>query len=119
MRALLRVPTLLILVVFLVLLILWPSPQDNRSQRANSLSPDSTAHVLKLGYNMPSGSAMDLAAVRFAEQVEKLSAGRLKIELHPNQQLGNDHQMLEMARQGTIDLLLTPTAKLSSAIPEM
>jgi len=75
--------------------------------------------TLRLGLNIAAGSALHAAALRFAEEVESRSQGRVKVTVHPDQQLGSDDQMLEMARQGKLDFLLTPTAKLSSAIPAM
>ena len=75
--------------------------------------------VLRLGLNIASGSALHAAAMRFAEVVNERSGGKLQVSVHPDQQLGSDDQMLEMARSGSLDLVLIPTAKLSSAIPAM
>jgi tripartite ATP-independent transporter DctP family solute receptor len=74
---------------------------------------------LHLGHNINTETAMHAAAERFAEEVAERSEGRVKVVIHPNQELGNDHKMLEMARHGELDMLLTPTAKLSLAVPEM
>jgi tripartite ATP-independent transporter DctP family solute receptor len=74
---------------------------------------------LRLGLNIAAGSALHAAALRFAELVGERSKGRLKVTVFPDQQLGSDDQMLEQARSGKLDLLLIPTAKLSSAIPAM
>ncbi len=81
--------------------------------------PENTSITLRLGHNIVEDSAMHQAALRFARQVEEKSQGRLKISVHPAEQLGNDLQMLEQAREGKLDLLLTPTAKLSADIPAM
>lgn len=78
-----------------------------------------SVRTLRLGLNIAAGSALHAAAMRFASQVEAHSKGKIKVVVYPNQQLGNDDQMLEMARSGKLDLVLTPTAKLSSAIPAM
>jgi len=80
-----------------------------------------TAEVrhLRLGLNIAAGSALHAAALKFAEQVGERAKGKLKVTVFPDQQLGSDDQMLEMARKGELDLILTPTAKLSSAIPAM
>ncbi|MGB4673854.1 MAG: DctP family TRAP transporter solute-binding subunit [Azovibrio sp.] len=75
--------------------------------------------TLRLGLNIAAGSALHKAALRFAEQVGERSKGRLQVQVFPDQQLGNDDQMLEMARNGQLDFLLIPSAKLSSAIPAM
>lgn len=47
------------------------------------------------------------------------SHGRVEVKVFPAQQLGNDHQMVEMARNGELDILLTPTAKMSVPVPSM
>ncbi len=73
----------------------------------------------RFGLNIAAGSALHAAAVKFSEQVEERSKGKLKVTVFPDQQLGSDDQMLEMAREGKLDFLLTPTAKLSSAVPAM
>lgn len=100
-------------------LILWPtdSGQPLAEQKETAVAP--AQYRLRMGYNMPEGSVMHAAAVRLAEQVKQDSDGRLQIELYPNQALGNDHQMLEMARDSELDMVLTPTAKLSISLPEM
>lgn len=79
----------------------------------------SEIRVLRLGLNIAADSALHAAGLRFAELVRERSAGKLQVTVHPDQQLGSDDQMLEMARGGTLDLVLTPTAKLSSAVPSM
>ncbi|TXT40270.1 MAG: Extracellular ligand-binding receptor [Comamonadaceae bacterium] len=84
---------------------------------ATSTRPE--VRTLRLGLNIAADSALHAAATRFADLVKQRSTGKLNITVHPNQQLGSDDQMLEMARDGKLDLILTPTAKLSSAIPAM
>jgi tripartite ATP-independent transporter DctP family solute receptor len=68
---------------------------------------------------MPADSAVHAAAIKFAMEVESKSLGTVHVSVHPAEQLGTDLQMLEQAREGGLDLLLIPTAKLSSDIPEM
>ncbi|MBT7308630.1 MAG: DctP family TRAP transporter solute-binding subunit [Gammaproteobacteria bacterium] len=75
--------------------------------------------ALRFGHNIPVESALHQAAERYADQVKHKSKGRVVIAIYPAQQLGNDHQMVEMARAGELDLLLTPTAKLSVPLPAM
>jgi len=78
-----------------------------------------SALTLRMGHNTPANSALHQAALQFAELVRKKSNGAMQVEVFPDQQLGNDHQMLEMARAGVLDIILTPTAKLSLAVPAM
>lgn len=76
-------------------------------------------YTLRFGHNITEDSAMHVAAVKFASLVRQRSNGRLLVELFPNQALGNDLQMVEMARNGKLDIVLTPTAKLSTLVPAM
>lgn len=110
--------TLILLLFALILLITWPFTAKTPSPEGVQDDPEDSL-VLRFGYNIPERSALHLAAARFKEEIERKTEGRVQIELYPNQTLGNDHQMLEMARQGELDLLLIPSAKLSAALPEM
>lgn len=105
-----------------VLLSIWWLGRGSTLPAASAEHPapqDAPARQLRLGLNIAADSALHAAALKFSEAVETRSKGKLKIAVFPDQQLGSDDQMLEMARNGTLDLLLTPTAKLSSAIPAM
>ncbi len=82
-------------------------------------TPSSIGWSLRFGHNTPVDSALHQAALRFAEAVERKSAGRVRVDVFPAQQLGNDHQMVEMARAGELDIVLTPTAKMSVPVPAM
>ena len=118
MKHLLSLLAVAILLLILILLVIWPLDQDTtvqQRQAENSLG----SQILRFGYNIPERSALHLAAIRFKEEIERQTEGRIEIQLFPNQALGNDHQMLEMARRGELDLLLIPSAKLSVALPEM
>lgn len=82
-------------------------------------APRTAAKVLRFGHNIPEDSALHQASLRFAEEVRRKSGGSVIVEVYPAQQLGTDDQMMEMARQGTLDILLTPTAKISVSVPAM
>ena len=82
-------------------------------------SPSQEIRVLRLGHAMPGDSVLNHFAQRFAAEVLEKSDGRLKVEIFPNQQLGNNQQMIEMARSGQLEILLTPTAQLSIVTPAM
>ncbi len=113
---------LVVLALLALLIAAWLGyRQTSPLSTSGGAQPVDTVQVrkLRLGLNIGADSALYAAARRFAEQVGERSQGRLSISVHPDQQLGSDDQMLEMARNGELDLLLTPTAKLSSAIPAM
>lgn len=51
--------------------------------------------------------------------MKKMSSGRIEIKVYPDQRLGNDHEMIDAAQKGEIDIILPPTAKLSSVVPAL
>ena len=74
---------------------------------------------LRFGHNTPVESALHQGALRFASLVENKTQGKVQIAVFPAQELGDDLQMVEMARNGELDIVLTPTAKMSIAVPSM
>ncbi|WP_455756823.1 DctP family TRAP transporter solute-binding subunit [Sulfurimonas sp.] len=72
-----------------------------------------------MAHNLPINSAMHEASVLFAKKIKEKTKNKVQIEIFPSQQLGNDHKMVELARAGKIDILLTPTAKMSVPVPSM
>ncbi|MBF0344374.1 MAG: DctP family TRAP transporter solute-binding subunit [Nitrospirae bacterium] len=100
--------------LFLFYLLGWYS-----SKTANSRHTDEKVYELSFGHNMPADSAMHVAAQKYADTVSERTKNRVKITIHPSQQLANDHQMIEMAIDGQLDILLSPTAKLSIILPAL
>lgn len=106
-------------VIGLVLLAsILTDPEKDSNASKEGLSEVKT-QILRFGHNTPENSALHQAALLFAEKVNSKSGGELTIEVYPAQQLGNDHQMVEMARKGELDIVLTPTAKMSIPVPAM
>lgn len=75
--------------------------------------------ILKMAHNLPVNSALHEASVLFAQKVKEKTDNKVQIDIYPKQQLGNDYQMIELTRNGNIDILLTPTAKMSVPVPSM
>ena len=89
-------------------------------QSKNNLKTKSEKIIkLKMAHNLPINSALHEASVLFAKKVKEKTYDQVQIEIFPSQRLGNDHQMVELARAGKIDILLTPTAKMSLSVPSM
>jgi tripartite ATP-independent transporter DctP family solute receptor len=74
---------------------------------------------LKLAHNLPENSALHEASVLYAKKIAELTNNKVKINIFPKQELGNDYQMIELASQGKIDIIVTPTAKMSVSVPSM
>jgi tripartite ATP-independent transporter DctP family solute receptor len=99
------------------------SVTSNQTPKTQKPSQEATLageiKTLRFGHNTPEDSALHQSALLFAEKIKNKTNGQLVIDVYPAQQLGNDHQMTEMARQGELDIVLTPTAKMSIPIPSM
>lgn len=108
-----------VLIGLILLLAFLPDSPDVTIKPDQSAQSEERVWNLRFGHNMPQDSAMHEAAALYAKTVEEKSKGRVRITVFPNQKLGNDHQMLEMARRGDLDIVLTPTAKISAAMPSM
>ncbi|MEO5360470.1 MAG: DctP family TRAP transporter solute-binding subunit [Nitrospirota bacterium] len=87
--------------------------------RPQEATGEKKVYKLTFGHNMPEGSAMDTAARKFAETVSQKSGGSVAVTVYPNQSLANDYKMIEMAIEGDLDILLSPTAKMSAVVPAM
>lgn len=110
-------------VVLVLAFLIWIIPVSSTEQTTTNQtlkSPDKKEiTILRFGHNSPVDSALHQAALRFANEIEEKTNSQIKIEIYPLQALGNDQQMIEMARNGDIDIILTPTAKMSVAVPSM
>ncbi|MDD2761048.1 MAG: DctP family TRAP transporter solute-binding subunit [Methylomonas sp.] len=111
----------LLLTLSIALFFAWILYQRGANTGPVSSQPAKSAphYSLRLGLNLSADSALHAAAQRFAQLMAERSGGRVEVAVHPDQVLGTDEQMVELARDGRLDLLLTPTAKLSADVPAM
>ena len=77
------------------------------------------ARTLRLGSPQPTDSNYQHAAVMFAEEVGKLSGGRLKVEVFPNSQLGSIKEMLTSVQLGSLSMTLAVPAWYSGFVKAM
>lgn len=117
MKKILAAVSLVALTAIIWLLMPKPITQENISASPQPQQTDTV--TLRLGHDSAKGTPIDEAARQFAREIEKKSGGELKITVYPAQGLGNAYEMLEMARNGTLDLLLIPSSKMSIAAPSM
>ncbi len=63
-----------------------------------------------LGTSSPEDTVTQLYAVKFAEEVDRLSDGKMKIEVYPNSTIGGDRELLESCKDGDIPFVVQNTA---------
>ena len=63
-----------------------------------------------LGSSSPEDTVTQIYAEKFAEEVDRLSGGSMKISVYPNSVLGGDRELLESCRDGDIPFVVQNTA---------
>ena len=106
--------------IFLFLFITISCSSENvpTSETGENHSELSPKFNLTFGHDMPVQSAQHVAALKYSEMVNTKTNGQVQVKVFPNQTLGTDQEMIEMARAGKLDIILPPTAKLSTLVPE-
>lgn len=74
--------------------------------------------VLKVGHNGSTDFPYHKGLEVFAKEVGEKTGGKVKIEIFPSAQLGDQRQMIEGLRLGTIDMCVTSSADMAQFVPE-
>src|SRR5262245_16949737 len=75
--------------------------------------------TLKAGHDSPVTHPYHVGLTRFAEVVQKQTNGDVAVQLFPDAQLGNERDMTEGIRLGTIGVAVSSSAALSVFVKEM
>ncbi|MGF7057674.1 TRAP transporter substrate-binding protein [Brassicibacter mesophilus] len=84
-------------------------------------SSDSAEEVIEINYGhgfMPE-TPHHKAALKFKEEVESKTNGKVKVNVFPSGQLGSAREMFEGLQMGTQEIALVPTARISGFAPEL
>lgn len=71
-----------------------------------------------LGTSSPEDTVTQLYSQKFAEEVNRLSKGKMKIEVYPNSTLGGDRELLESCSDGDIPFVVQNTAPQVTFMPD-
>lgn len=83
----------------------------------NNSSSDAE-YVLKFGHLANEQNIWHKAAVKFSELVHQKTDGRVEVKVYPNEQLGNEMDMLTGIRAGTVDMTITGESLQNWSVPE-
>jgi len=78
-----------------------------------------THRTLKLAHVLDTQHPVHKALCFLAEEVEKKSDGKLRIEIYPGGQLGQERELIELLQIGSLAMTKVSTAPLESFVPEM
>lgn len=75
--------------------------------------------VFKVGIGDPIDSGAGAMGLKFKEIVEAKSGGKVRVELFPNCALGDELEMLQNARRGTLDMAIIGIGNAVPFVPEL
>lgn len=76
----------------------------------SSSTEETQRYAWPLGTSSPEDTVTQIYAERFAEEVSRLSDGKMKIQVYPNSVLGGDRELLESCADGDIPFVVQNTA---------
>lgn len=107
-------PMLLRISCTVALAMCFPSPRASAVE-----APAQKAVVLKLGHGLDISHPVHKAMVFMAERVQDKSGGRMRLEIFPSEQLGNEKECIEALQLGYLAMTKTSSAPLEGFIPQM
>jgi TRAP-type transport system periplasmic protein len=76
------------------------------------------SYKLRLGHATTPESTQQAAALKFAELVKARTKGEIEITVFPGSTLGSDQQMINLARGGALDLVLSGSSNFNGIVPQ-
>lgn len=80
---------------------------------------DGGVKVLKLGHGLNTEHPVHKAMVFMAEKVDEKSAGKMRIDIYPSEQLGTEKECLEGLQLGGLAMTKTSSSPMESFVEEM
>lgn len=105
----------LMFLLAIVLVLAGCGDDENVSKGAEA---DEDVFELQLGHIATETNPYHLLAEDFKELVEERSDGRLKINIYPNAQLGEERELIEAMTFGNLDLAVITSSPVTNFIPE-
>lgn len=72
------------------------------------------AEELSLSHGGHLESHLHQGALKFQELVEEKSEGKIKINIHPNSELGAEREVAEMVQSGSVDIAMLSTGPMGN-----
>lgn len=79
----------------------------------------SDVEVLKLAHSLDSSHPVHKGMVYMAERLDKLSGGKMRIDIYANGQLGTERELIELLQIGSLAMTKVSASPLESFVPEI
>jgi tripartite ATP-independent transporter DctP family solute receptor len=81
--------------------------------------PHDGTRVLKLAHGLDVSHPVHVAMEHLADHLAETSDGRMRVEIHPSGQLGEERELIEMLQIGSLAMTKVSASPLESFVPEM
>ena len=95
------------------------STGESAKAAANTGGSSGGAVTVKVSLSQAATEPPVKAAEYFKEIVEERSNGEIKVEVYPDNQLGNERDVIEGMQLGTVEMAMTSVAPFSSFVPSV
>ncbi|MEB1807474.1 MAG: TRAP transporter substrate-binding protein [Bacillaceae bacterium] len=92
---------------------------DTGEGNSNGNSSNGETYTITMAHVASEAIGLHQAFLKFKEEVEEQSEGRLKVEIYPNAQLGGEREILEGVQNGDITATITSTGVGANFVPEV
>ncbi|CAZ95631.1 TRAP transporter substrate-binding protein [Zobellia galactanivorans] len=79
----------------------------------------SGTRTLRLAHGLDVNHSVHKAMVKMGEDLKRVSGGKMRLEIYPNQQLGTERQCLELLQIGSLDMTKVSVGTLENFAPKM
>lgn len=93
------------------------STGETTTKEDSKNEPKQEVITLKMGHNQPTESPFHAGAVKLAELAAEKTNGRLNIEVYHSSQLGDEGELAEGTKLGTVDMSLVATGSVTKYYP--
>jgi tripartite ATP-independent transporter DctP family solute receptor len=75
--------------------------------------------ILKFGHADNERAVFHTGALKFKEELERLSKGKILVQIFPNAQLGTVREVFESLQMGTVDVTASVSSVIANFVPEV
>ena len=83
------------------------------------ISGGESGRVLRVSASAAEGEPQTLALRRFAEEIERRTAGELRVEVYPSSALGDEREVIELVVLGAVQAACPANSPLATFAPEL
>ncbi len=84
-----------------------------------SCAKDQKVTVVKLGHSLDQSHSVHQAMVYMGEKLVEKSGGKMKLDIYPGGQLGNERELIELLQIGSLGMTKVSASPMESFVPEM